>query len=87
MFTGQYLRSDSQWLIMISTTTLVNLMSMMAATVSSSARKRVGPKQTPRLETVIRFLSDLATTLQEQVQGGRGLGGNRGFSAVHKYLV
>ena len=39
----------------ISTTTLANLMSIMAATVSSSARSRVGPKHTPRLDTVIRF--------------------------------
>ena len=60
---GFVFNKDSQCVIMISTTTLVNLMSMIAATVSSSALNSVGPKQTPRLETVIRFLSDFSTTL------------------------
>jgi hypothetical protein len=46
----------------ISTTTLANLMSMIAATVSSSARKRVGPKQTPRFDTVIMLRFELAAT-------------------------
>ena len=46
----------------ISTTTLANLMSMMAATVSSSARSSVGPKQTPRFETVIMFRLQFAAT-------------------------
>jgi hypothetical protein len=39
-------------------------MSMMAAIVSSSGRSSVGPKQTPKFDTVIRFLSALAATLQ-----------------------
>ena len=55
-------RADQFWM-RISTTTLANLMSMMAATVSSSGLSRVGPKQTARLATVIRFLSHLTTTL------------------------
>lgn len=63
LVSGLVFNKVSQWVIMISTTTLVNLMSMMAATVSSSALNKVGPKQTPRLETVMRFLSDFSTTL------------------------
>ena len=40
-------------------------MSIIAAIVSSSGRRRVGPKHTPKLDTVIKFLSDLAATLQK----------------------
>ena len=54
-----------QFSIRISTTTLANLMSIMAATVSSSSRNKVGPKQTPKLPTVIMFLLALAATLSK----------------------
>jgi hypothetical protein len=37
-------------------------MSMMAATVSSSALSKVGPKQTPKFETVIMLRFALAAT-------------------------
>ena len=55
----------SQFSIRISTTWLLNLMSMMEATVSSFGLSRVGPKQTPKFEAVIRFLSDLEATLDK----------------------
>lgn len=42
---------------------LQNLMSMMAAIVSSSGRISVGPKQTPKLATVILFRSCSLETL------------------------
>jgi hypothetical protein len=60
---GFVLNILSKFSIRISTTTLQNFMSMMAATVSSSGRRRVGPKHTPRLLTVILFFSDLDETL------------------------
>lgn len=45
----------SKFSISISTTMFWNLMFIMAATVSSCDRIRVGPKMTPRLDTVIRL--------------------------------
>lgn len=48
---------------MISTTTLQNLISIIAAIVSSSGRSSVGPKHTPRLDMVIKFLSAFPATL------------------------
>lgn len=49
----------------ISTTMFWNLISMMAATVSSCGRSRVGPKTTPRLATVIRLCWSWLATLLE----------------------
>jgi hypothetical protein len=40
---------------------------MIEATVSSSGLRRVGPKQTPKLLTVIKFFSDLAATLKQSL--------------------
>jgi hypothetical protein len=56
-------KNRSQFSIIISITSLQNLMSMIEATVSSRGRRRVGPKQTPMLEAFIRFCSCLAATL------------------------
>ena len=53
----------SHFSIKISITSLQNLMSMIEATVSSLGLKSVGPKHTPRLEAVIKFLSCLIDTL------------------------
>lgn len=53
----------------ISTTMFWNLMSMMAATVSSCGRSRVGPKTTPRLATVIRFCWWWLATLWRKNKG------------------
>ena len=39
-------------------------MSIIAAIVSSSGRSNVGPKHTPKLDIVIKFLSDFAATLK-----------------------
>lgn len=59
------LKIVTQLLIKTSTTTLQNLISMIAAMVSSWGLRRVGPKQTPKLPTVIRFSPQLsATTLK-----------------------
>ncbi len=44
---------------------LQNLMSIMAAIVSSSGRINVGPKHTPRFATVIRFLLLFSDTLEK----------------------
>lgn len=55
----------SQFSIKISTTTLPNLMSIIAATVSSSGRNKVGPKHIPRFEIVIKFLLDSFAILQK----------------------
>lgn len=49
----------------ISTTILQNFMSIIAATVSSSGRMSDGPKQTPRLATVILFSSLISATLKK----------------------
>lgn len=46
-----------------------NLMFIMAATVSSCERISVGPKMTPRLDTVIRFDSLCVETLEEEDRG------------------
>lgn len=54
----------SAFSIRISTTTLQNFISMIAATVSSSGRSRVGPKHTPKLLMVILFFSDLVAMLK-----------------------
>ena len=43
---------------------LQNLMSIIAAMVSSSGLIRVGPKHTPILATLIRFLALLDETLK-----------------------
>lgn len=51
----------------ISTTILQNFMSIIAATVSSSGRMSDGPKQTPRLATVILFSSLISATLQKVI--------------------
>jgi len=61
---GSPLRICLQFSMRISTITFANLMSIIAATVSSSALKRVGPKQTARLETVIMFCLQLSETYQ-----------------------
>lgn len=53
----------SHFSIKISITSLQNLMSMIEATVSSLGLKSVGPKQTPKLDAVIKFLSCLIDTL------------------------
>lgn len=52
---GTLLKIFSWFSIRISMTMFWNLMSMMAATVSSWGRSKVGPNTTPRLATVIRF--------------------------------
>ena len=49
--------------IRIAITSLQNLMSIIVATVSSRGRKRLGPKTTPKLDAVIKFLSLLSDTL------------------------
>lgn len=46
--------------------TFTNLMSKIAATDSSAVLNNVGPKQTPRLDEVIRFLSCNFETLKIQ---------------------
>jgi hypothetical protein len=53
----------SHFSIKISITSLQNLMSIMLATVSSRGRKSVGPKHTPKLLAVIKFVSDFEATL------------------------
>lgn len=58
---------------MISTTTLQNLMSIMAAMVSSSGRRSVGPKHTPKFDMVIKFLLDFAATLFKKQKSTSGL--------------
>lgn len=50
----------------ISTTMFWNLMFIMAATVSSCDRISVGPKMTPRLDTVIRLSWFCAETLWKE---------------------
>lgn len=52
--------------ISISTTMFWNLMFIMAATVSSCERISVGPKMTPRLDTVIRLNWFCVETLQPE---------------------
>lgn len=48
----------------ISTTTLKNLNSIIAAIVSSRGLNSVGPKQTPKFLTVIRLFFSLSETLK-----------------------
>ena len=62
-----------QFSIRISTITLANLMSIIAATVSSSSRSKVGPKQTPKLPTVIIFLSDFEATFSRWVHNNSNI--------------
>jgi hypothetical protein len=62
---GSPKRMSLQFSTRISTTTFANLMSMIAATVSSSSLRRVGPKQTPRFAMVIMFLCALSDTLSK----------------------
>lgn len=57
--------------IRISTTMFWNLISMMAATVSSCGRSRVGPNTTPRLATVIRLCWWWLATLLTREHGER----------------
>ena len=59
----------SQFSISISTTTLANLMSKIPDMDSSSGLRSVGPKQTLRFETVIRFLSLWQATLEARSGG------------------
>jgi hypothetical protein len=54
----------SAWVMSISMTMLQYLMSTMALSESSSGRNSVGPKQTPRLLTVIKFDWLFAATLE-----------------------
>lgn len=56
----------SQCAMSTSTTTLQNLMSMMAAMVSSFGLRSVGPKHTPKLPTVIRFSLQRSATLEHR---------------------
>lgn len=56
--------------IRISTTMFWNLMFIIAATVSSCARMRVGPKITPMLDGDIRFSRLCSQTLQRAGEGG-----------------
>lgn len=62
----QWYITFSWFSIRISITMFWNLISMMAATVSSWGRSRVGPNTTPRFATVIKFCLWLLATL-----GGR----------------
>lgn len=64
LVSGCCLNIFSWFCIIISTTILQNFMFNMAATVSSSGLNNVGPKQTPKLLTDIRFLSLFAATLK-----------------------
>lgn len=59
------LKIVTQLLIKTSTTTLQNLMSIMAAMVSSWGLRRVGPKHTPKLPTVIKLSAQLSATLEK----------------------
>ena len=56
-------KNRSQFSIKIEITSLQNLMSMIEATVSSRGRNKLGPKTTPKLDAVIKFLSLLSDTL------------------------
>lgn len=74
---GKFLtRSDQTYItfswfsIRISMTMFWNLISMMAATVSSWGRSRVGPNTTPRFATVIKFCLWLLATLRGRKRKG-----------------
>lgn len=56
--------------IRISMTMFWNLISIMAATVSSWGRSRVGPNTTPRFATVIKFCLWLLATLRGSKRNG-----------------
>jgi hypothetical protein len=53
----KYFQTLSQLSMRSSTTTFPNFISIIAATVSSSGRRSVGPKHTPKFDTVIKFFS------------------------------
>ena len=54
-----------QFSMRISTIILQNLMSTSAATVSSRGRNSVGPKHTPKFETVIKFRAEFPAILKD----------------------
>lgn len=67
-FTSQFKQSATlrKFSMSISTTMFWNFMFIMAATVSSCDRISVGPKMTPRLDTVIRLNWFCVDTLQTE---------------------
>lgn len=66
----QWYITFSWFSIRISMTMFWNLISMMAATVSSWGRSRVGPNTTPRFATVIKFCLWLLATLVGRKRNG-----------------